>query len=77
MNKEQAINWCVENINTWPSFDKGVVSTPKRWSWVDSKDPDTGFSNMVLVNKPCNELINKCDWISALIEPHSDGESVF
>lgn len=34
MNRSQAIEWCIKNINHWPRKDKGIVSSPKRWVWI-------------------------------------------
>jgi len=77
MKKQEAIQWCVENVNTWPSNTKGIVSTPDGWRWIKSTDDDTGYVDMILINGSFNEFINKCDWIDALMKPHSDSESVF
>ncbi len=76
MNKANAISWCVENINTWPKYGKGIVSAPVKWSWVDHTSSN-GYRDMILINKTYQECIDESEWIDAVMKPHSDSESVF
>ncbi len=59
MKRNDAVEWCIENINHWPKKDHGIISSPQGWAWIYV----TG--EMFLFMRD-DVPITKDDWISPI-----------
>ena len=58
MNKQQALEWLVENVTKWPVSDSGA-SSPRDWFWNECNGVVT------LRSIASRECITQQDWLDA------------
>lgn len=78
MNREQALKWCVDNLEAWPTSENiRAISNPVGWSWAGNDD---GVTFRLQKDSGLRVIFNNHYRVALMGEitaPASDSESVF